>query len=162
MTDPAAFYFGAERTEGLLFVIIGLLAVEVAYTCWRRSGSQAAKGGAVVLLLVAALQLVVGATLFVRSPHDLARVNRAVEVHRPHIHLHEVPRMQQVMSYFRIYRWIEIVLLLLGLCAAIWARQGSWLRGAGAGIVPQAGVMLILDGLAEQRGRAYLVWLQTL
>lgn len=162
MTEPAAFYFGAERTEGLLFIIVGLLALEVAYTCWRRSGSNSAKGGAMALVLVATIQLVAGTTVFVRSPHDLARVKRAVEVHKPHIHLHELPRMQQVMSNFRIYRWIEIVLLLLGLAAAIWARQGSWLRGAGAGIVPQAGVMLILDGLAEQRGGTYLAWLQTL
>ena len=60
------------------------------------------------------------------------------------------------------YRWIEIALLLLGLVAAIWARQGSWLRGVGTGIVPQAAVMLILDVLAERRGQTYLDWLKTL
>lgn len=162
MSDPAALYFGAERTEALLFIVIALVALEVAYTCWRRSGSHAAKGGAMALVLVAATQLVVGTTLFVRSPQDLVRVKRAVEVHKPHIQLHELPRMQQVMSNFRIYRWIEIVLLLLGLTAALWARQGSWLRGVGTGIVPQAAVMLILDALAERRGQVYLDWLKTL
>ena len=35
-------------------------------------------------------------------------------------------------------------------------------RGVGMALVPQSVVMLVFDGLAEQRGQAYLTWLQSL
>ena len=162
MIDPASAYFGAERAEGLLFICIALVAIEIAVICWRKAGTPAAKGAAVVLVLVAAIQLVVGTTLFVRSPHDKARVTQGLQHDRAQLRGHEIARMQQVMRNFRVYRWIEIGLLLLAALLAWRARAGSWPRGAGVGLAPQAGLMLLFDDLAERRGELYLAWLQGL
>ncbi len=162
MIDPAAAYFGAERAQSLLFICIGLIAIEIAVICWRKSGTRSAKGAAAALVLVAVIQLVVGATVFVRSPQDQARVTLAVAQHRPTLRSQEIPRMQQVMRNFVLYRWIEIGLLILAALSIWLARRGSYARGVGVGLGSQAALMLLLDGLAEQRGATYLAWLQSL
>ncbi len=162
MSDPVAIYFGAERAESLLFICIGLVALEVAYLCWRKSRADSARGAAGVLVLVAALQLTVGATIFMRSPGDKARVSQAVQHDKSALRAQELPRMQRVMHNFEIYRWVEIGLLGLGVLLAWAARRGSTTRGAGLALAPQAAVMLVFDGLAEQRGVVYLAWLNSL
>ena len=162
MIDQVAVYFGGERAESLLFILIALVAIEVAVTCWRKSGTPVAKGAAVMLVLVAVVQLGVGGTVFLRSPHDQQRVAAAVATDRAQIRTNEVPRMQRVMRDFAVYRWVEIALLILATMMALIDRRSTWVRGAGLGLLPQAAVMLVLDGLAEHRGAAYLVWLLTL
>ncbi|WP_088286316.1 hypothetical protein [Ideonella sp. A 288] len=162
MIDPVAHYFGAERAGALLLLAIGLVAMEASMTFWRKSRLPQAKGAAATLALVAALQLSVGTIVFVRSPADQQRVSLAIQHNRLHIERHEIPRMQQVMHHFELYRGIEIGVLVVGLLLAVFARRGSFARGAGMGLVPQSVAMLGLDALAEQRGAAYLAWLQTL
>lgn len=162
MIDAVAHYFGAERAGALLMLAIGLVALEASMTFWRKSRLPQSKGAAATLALVAALQLGVGATVFIRSPGDQQRVSLAIQHNRLHIERHEIPRMQQVMRHFEIYRSIEIGLLVLGLLLTVFARRGSFARGAGMGLLPQSVTMLLLDALAEQRGAAYLAWLQSL
>ncbi len=162
MIGPVSAYFGAERAESLLFICIGLVALEIAFVCWRKSGSPAAKGAALALVLVAAIQLVVGTTIFIRSPQDQARVVAALQQDKTSLRTTEVPRMQVVMRNFVVYRWVEIGLIALGVLLALGSRRRSWGRGAGIGLAAQASIMLLLDALAERRGNTYLAWLQSL
>ena len=57
---------------------------------------------------------------------------------------------------------LEVGLLAFGSAAVLAARRGSRLRGAGAGLAPQAALMLLFDHLAEQRAETYLAWLRSL
>lgn len=161
-TEAVISYFGAERAESLLFICVGLVALELAWTCWRKGASDQARGAALALVVVACIQLVVGGTVFMRSPHDQARVVQIVQAEPARVRSEEVPRMETVMRNFRVYRWIEVVLLGLSLLWAAVAARGSWWRGVGLGLMPQAALMLLLDELAEQRGAVYLAWLQAL
>jgi len=113
MMGAVTHYFGGERAEALLFLAIGLVAMEAAMTFWRKSRLPQAKGIAVALAIVAAIQLVVGGTVFIRSPVDQNRVSVAIQHNRLHIERHEIPRMQQVMHRFELYRRIEIGLIEL-------------------------------------------------
>lgn len=116
----------------------------------------------VCLLVMAALQLVVGSTVFLRSPQAQAEVSHMVAKDRDRLQAEEVPRMQTVMRRFRIYHWLEIAALFIGALFAMAARRGSTARGVGMALVPQSMVMLVFDGLAEARGASYLAWLQSL
>lgn len=151
-------YFNAERAESLLFIAVGLLAigVSVAALATRRAPEAFYRGLAVPLVAVALIQLVVGTTVWLRSPQDAARVQAALRTDRAHIAQVERPRMEVVMRNFVVYRGIEIVLLLAGLAMlAFGARGGAW-HGAGLGLALQAGLMLALDYFAEARGEQYL------
>lgn len=162
MIEPVALYFGAERAEGLLFICIGLVGLELAHTCWRKGLTGQARAAAITLLLLAGLQVVVGGTVFARSPDDLARVSHAVQADVASVRAEELPRMQSVMRKFRIYHWVEIAALCLAALLTAAGQRGSRLRGVGLALLPQALVMLVLDGMAEQRGADYLQWLQSL
>ena len=76
--DPVSLYFGAEQAGGLLFICIGLIGLELAYTCWRKGITAQARGGMVCLLAMAALQLVVGTTVFSQAPQAQAEVTQMV------------------------------------------------------------------------------------
>jgi|JI10StandDraft_1071094.scaffolds.fasta_scaffold67328_2 hypothetical protein len=160
--DPVSLYFGAEQAGGLLFICIGLIGLELAYTCWRKGITAQARGGMVCLLAMAALQLVVGTTVFSQAPQAQAEVTQMVAKDRERLLSDEVPRMQSVMRRFRLFHWLEIAALFIGALLAMAARRGSTARGVGMALVPQSVVMLVFDGLAEQRGQAYLTWLQSL
>jgi hypothetical protein len=159
MNDPVAAYFGAARAEALIFIGVALVAIEIAAQCWRRSGTAQSKGAAVSLALVAAIQLTVGTTGFMRAADQQARAAQAVGVDLRHLRVDEAARMKQVMRDGALYRWVEMGLLLAGVLLALFTGPGAW-RGVGLGLVPQAGLLLLLDRLAEHRGQAYLAWLE--
>ena len=114
------------------------------------------------MLFLVSVQVVVGATVVARSTDELRRVRQAVQADVASVRSQEVPRMQTVMGQFRIYHWMEIAALCLGGLFAMAGQRGSRLRGVGLALVPEALVMLVLDGMAEQRGADYLAWLLSL
>lgn len=162
MTDPVSRYFGAERAEGILLLVVALVAVEIAFLVWRRSGSPAARGAAATLVLVAAMQVTAGAGQLMRSSHEQSRVVRALASDRADIGGYEIPRMRERVGRFALVRRIEVALALLGVLMAAAARRRHWAGGAGLALALQAAVMLLLGGLADHRARAYLDWLLTL
>jgi hypothetical protein len=112
---PIAGYFNAERAESLLFIAAGVLALAVAVWAWRVKRTSFWQGAAWPLALVAAIQFVVGGTVYQRSPQDIERVQQIVAQDKTRIASEEIPRMQTVMKSFALYRWIEIALLAAGL-----------------------------------------------
>lgn len=159
---PITTYFNAEHAESLVFIAAGVIALALALWAWRVKRTPFWRGAAWPLALIAAIQLVVGGTIFQRSPQDLARVQQIVAQDKARIVGEEIPRMQTVMKSFALYRWIEIALLAAGLALLALAARSSLWQGVGAGLVVQAGLMLLLDFFAEQRGQVYLDWLRTL
>ncbi len=67
----------------------------------------------------------------------------------------EIPTMEVVMKNFLWYKYIEIVLILIGLVFFFFIEALVW-RGLGLGLTIQSGFMLLLDFFAMTRGQAYL------
>ena len=157
--DTIARYFAAERAESLFFIAVGLIAATVGAVLLARRRTRFGVGLAVPLLAIAAIQLVVGTTVYLRSRHDIARVQQALQTSRAQMVAAESPRMQQVVRDLGVYRWVEIGLLLAGAALfAIGASASAW-RGVGLGLALQSGLMLVLDFYAERRADGYLRWL---
>ena len=104
----------------------------------------------------------VGITYLLRSPADLQRVQQNVTTAQESIAEEEVPRMEAVLKSYAISLRIEIAILAIGLVLLMLAKCGSSWQGAGFGLALQAGLVLLLDSLAERRARLYLEWLQAL
>ncbi len=153
-------YFNSERAGGLLFTIIGTLAIGVAIWSWRHGSFW--RGAAWPLAAVALIQISVGLSYWWRSPDDLQRVQHIVAHAQERIAGEEVPRMQAVLKSYAISLRIEMVVLAAGLALLIVASRGSGWQGAGVGLAVQAGLVLLLDSLAERRAQTYLEWLQAL
>jgi hypothetical protein len=149
-------YFQSERSESLIFISLGVLAVFIAGWFWFSAKPEFYRGMALPLLLVGIIQLVVGGTVYVRSPKDTAAVTEMTTSAPEKIKTVEIPRMQTVMKNFVIYRYVEIGLIILGLALILMNKEVNLWKGVGAGLFAQATVMLVADFFAEKRGKIYL------
>lgn len=159
MSDPVAAYFAAGRAAGLLFLAIGLVSAELAYTCWRKGSTGQARGAAAALVLMAALQVGIGALVQWQVPRHEARVTALADNGQAALRAAEAPRIQERVERFDRYRWFSIGLLVLGVGAAVANRPASAGRGFGLGLAPQAALMWLLVTLGQHRAEAYLAWL---
>lgn len=156
MKEYIETYFQSERSESLIFLAMGLLAILLAGWFWFSTKPEFYRGMAWPLLLVGIIQLVVGGTVFVRSPKDIVAVNEMTVSAPGKIKTVEIPRMETVMKNFVIYRYVEIALMIIGLALIIMNKDINFWKGAGAGLFAQAALMLLADYFAEKRGKVYL------
>jgi len=154
-------YFNAEKSESILFILVGSLAIGIAIYFLFKLKEPFYNGMAYPLIALALIQLVVGASIFFRSPKDIVRVSLMVQSEKSKIQTEEIPRMEVVMKNFEIYRWVEISLIILGIGFFLFLQQSIW-KGVGLGLSIQAGFMLLLDFFAESRGSEYLDFLRTI
>jgi hypothetical protein len=154
-------YFNAEKFESLFFVSVGVIAISAGIYFWVSLKEPYYKGMAIPLILVALIQLVVGTTVYFRSPKDIVKVENIVRNEPEKIKTEEIPRMEVVMKNFVIYRYVEITLMVVGLLLFLYFPSQSFWKGVGVGLFVQAGLMLFLDYFAEKRGTEYLQYLFT-
>jgi hypothetical protein len=117
---------------------------------------------AYLLIAVALIQIVVGSSIYLRSPKDIVRVNEIAQTHSTKIQSEEIPRMHVVMKNFTIYRWVEIILLLAGIITLLFFPPLTILKGLGLGLAIQASIMLLPNFFAGSRAKSYLECLQTM
>jgi hypothetical protein len=160
--NPIEKYFNAEKYESVLFVLVGIIAIVIASYFFVKVKQPFYNGMAYPLVVVALIQIIVGSSVYFRSPKDIARVNEIVQTNKVKIKAEEIPRMKLVMKNFDIYRWVEIVLLVTGLIMFFYFQSMTIWKGIGLGLFIQAGFMLLLDFFAESRGKIYLEYLRTL
>jgi hypothetical protein len=160
MKEHIETYFQSERSESFIFLAMGVLAVLLAGWFWFSAKPEFYRGMAWPLLLVGIIQVVVGATVYVRSPKDIVAVTEMTASAPDQIRTVEIPRMETVMKNFVIYRYVEMALMIIGLALIIMNKDINFWKGAGAGLFAQATLMLVADYFAEKRGKVY--WQQLL
>jgi hypothetical protein len=72
--------------------------------------------------------------------------------------------MKKVITNFELYKWIEIVLIAIGIVLFMYFKTSTqvfW-KGLGLGLIIQASLMLSLDVVADKRAVSYINQLQTL
>ena len=153
-------YFAGEKQESLLFIAVGLIAICVGIWLW--TNGHRLRFMAVPLITIALMQLVVGTTVYLRTESQVQSLIAQSQSAPAQFKQDEVSRMQTVMKNFNIYKAIEMVLLVLGVCLIGFLQRFDVAAGIGAGLVLQAAFTLALDMFAEARGQDYLVALKGL
>ncbi len=148
-------YFVAEKTESLLFLILGLLAIGFSIYGWVRWNEVFYKGIAIPIILIAIIQVVVGGTVYFRTDRQLETLTELYQIDREEFRNQEIPRMDVVMKNFSTYKKIEIAFVLIGILLIVIMRDRAFWLGVGVGMLMQGAVMLTLDIFAEQRGEKY-------
>lgn len=152
-------YFVGEKQESLWFLVIGICAIVLALVLIIFFKASFYKGAAIPLFLIGVLLGIVGYTVYNRS--DAERVNNvyAYDMNPPQLKNKEIPRMEIVMKKFLMYRYIEILLFLIGLGMYVYfirdLRNDFW-RGFGLALAIMAIIALTADYFAETRGKKYL------
>jgi len=146
-------YFGAEKLESLLFIIVGALTIALALLLLRRRSRL--RGMALPLIAVALIQLTVGATVYLRSDAQTAQLQQQAREAPTQFKREEAARMRAVIANFELFRRIEIGLLALGMAIVVLLRNREFWFAFGLGLVLQSGFMLALDHFAEARAHSY-------
>lgn len=157
--ETISTYFSAERAESLLFMAVSALALAASAYFVLVLRKPFFNGMAVTLSVVAVLQMIVGVTIYQRSPQDTARVQQMVQSSPKQLQSEEVPRMQTVIRNFKIYLGVELALLILSIAVMALSTPAGFMRGAAIGLALQAVFTAALDLAATRRGDVYLKWL---
>ncbi|MCH7415604.1 hypothetical protein MM213_19030 [Belliella sp. R4-6] len=155
-------YFNAEKTESLLFIGFGILAVILSIYFFFVIKESFWKGIAIPLVFFSIVQIVIGATIFTRSPVDNARVENILKQEFHKIQSEEIPRMEKVMNNFVYYRYFEIAMMFFGIVLMYALSNYGFWKGFGLGLFIQCAVLLSLDFFAEKRGHFYVEHLKEL
>jgi hypothetical protein len=147
-------YFSAEKRESLLFLMAAAAAIAASVYLWATGSPHRAM--AWPLTAIALIQIVVGWTVYARTNRQVKDLHTLLAQDKAAYATAEVPRMETVQKSFRVYKAIEIVLLAAGLVGIFLFRHRVSLHAVSAGLVLQAGLMLVFDLYAESRAAVYL------
>ena len=160
--EPISKYFNEEKYESVFFVLVGIISIILSIFFFLKVKTPFYNGVSYALLAVATLQLTVGITVYFRSPKDIIRVENLVKFDKSRIQTNEIPRMEVVMKNFVLYRYIQILLIVVGLIFFFYFNTETLMKGLGIGLFIQSVLMLFLDYFAEKRGFDYIDFLKNL
>lgn len=154
MINNMSSYFAAEKQESLIFIAVGLLAIGISIWLWMNG--HRLKSMAYPLVAIALMQMVVGASVYLRTDTQLSTLSVQLRADPAALKAEETTRMQTVMKNFSIYKAVEMVLLIVGVGMIAFLQRHDMAAGIGVGLVLQAAFTLTLDIFAEARGADYL------
>ncbi|CAN7593562.1 hypothetical protein [Acidovorax delafieldii] len=154
MINHMSSYFAAEKQESLIFIAVGLLAICISTWLWMNG--HRLKSMAYPLVAIALMQMVVGASVYLRTDTQLSSLSVQLKANPAALKAEETTRMQKVMKNFSIYKAVEMLLLVIGVGLIATLHRQDMAAGIGVGLVLQAAFTLTLDIFAEARGADYL------
>ena len=153
--NPVEKYFNAERWYCAGGIGIGVVAIGLAAYFFFKLTQPFYTGMGWALFVPGLFFLIICSGVFVRSPKDIARVNSIIRSNPVILQQEEIPRMDKVMSNFKIIMIVETSLIVLSALLLVFGNLSSPWRGASAGILVMAFLLLGFDWLADRRGREY-------
>lgn len=151
-------YFIDEKWESALFIAVGAAMIVFSFVLYRADSLY--KAAAVPLVLFALIQIAVGAVIYQRTDNQLSGLYKQAGEQATQYQQEEGARMDKVLSSFKLYRGVEIALLLLGIALCLVFREKMHLYAGGVGLIGQAALMLVLDLVAEKRADIYVASLK--
>lgn len=151
-------YFTGEKTESIIFLSIGLVAIFAAVYCWFGVGTLFYKGFAIPLFLIGILLGTVGKTIYNRSDADIERVSNQLTTNLAALKTEELPRMKAVLKSFVVYRYVELFLIVVGVFLFFYFannEEAVFWKGFGIALTIMAATALCADYFAEKRGHEY-------
>jgi len=149
-------YFAAEKSESLVFVLIGILSIGFFIYAFLKWGDNFYRGFAIPTILIGMIQIVVGSTVYLRTDKQIEQLENLYHQDKGAFAEVEKPRMDTVMKKFSFYKMIEVAFVLLGLLLILFAPDRQFWLGFGVGMLLQGASMLTADIFAERRGMEYI------
>jgi len=154
MKDQLVRYFQAEKAESALFLLAAAAAVVISLVLINSANEY--RWMAAPLLAIALLQGVVGGTVLLRTNQQVLRLTDQLDTDPLDYRAAELARMERVARDFRIYKTLEIAVLLGGLVLTYALRSRIDWYAVGVGCIAQGALMLVFDLVAEHRADVYV------
>ena len=153
MEDQMLQYFQGERAESMLFLAVAGAAILLSVQLLANQSELRAM--AIPLLAIAVIQLIVGGTVFLRTPRQVTQLSVQLDDAADVYQAAELRRMEGVQRKFRIYKLVEIIVIVAGIVLTYAFRTNVHLYAVGIGMIGQGAAMLVCDLFAERRADAY-------
>ncbi len=151
-------YFVAEKQAGLVFLIIGMIAIVLGLVFIFVFKTPFFKGAAIPLIVIGLIQAIAGTTIFRRSDGDRIRNVYAYKMDPSSLREKELPRMNTVNKNFMMLKVVEIIIIIAALFLIFYFRSNPdyifW-HGLGITLFMQALLILGADIMAETRAHLY-------
>jgi hypothetical protein len=148
-------YFAGEKSEAALILLAGLVALAVALWLWFAVREPFTRGLAATLLLVAALGLGVGGTVYLRSDAQVRALVEQQRVDPGRFAAEEGPRIRQVVRSFGQYR-IGYAIAVIVAVVLVFAIGRPMFQGLAVGLLILAALGFTIDFYAEARALGYV------
>lgn len=153
-------YFAGEKSEALLIVLAGLLALAAALWLWLAVREPFARGLAAALLLVAALGLGVGGTVYLRTDAQVRALVDQQHTDPARFAAEEGPRIRQVVRSFGQYR-IGYAAAVIAALVLMFVIGRPVFHGLAVGLLILAALGFTIDYYAEARALGYVQALES-
>ena len=150
------YYFNLEQEHAVYFMGVGAIAMAGSIGMALFYKKQILWGLMIGISSLSLIELVVGSTVYFRSPDDIERVMSYVDENEASLKESEMVRMEEVMSSFALLKKIEVAVIVLGLLSLLLIKRRKLVSGIGIGISFQALIMLFMDIQAEERAAKYI------
>src|SRR6478672_613749 len=151
-------YFLAEKNLGLLFSILGAVAIVAAIIFFFVMKTTWHKGVALPFIIIGMVQLILGFNVYKNSDTQRRNMVEAYEMNPSELKLKELPRMEKVNNTFKLILVAEIILLAIGIGLFLYSKndpQKIFWAGIGISLAIQAAVCLFADINAYSRAKDY-------
>ncbi|MCB0283782.1 MAG: hypothetical protein H6627_14830 [Calditrichae bacterium] len=162
MVDPMIAYFKAEKAGSVLIILAALIGGFISVYMFMKLKENFLTGLSIPLFSIALIQLIVGSSVFFRTDKQVANLANTYSESIKNFVDKEKPRMEKVLSSFRIYKWIEAAFIIAGLLLLLFTSDKNLWAGIGLGLLLQGSLMLAFDIFAERRAEIYMSWINSI
>jgi membrane protein YdbS with pleckstrin-like domain len=151
-------YFMAEKNLGLLFIILGAVAVLASFIFFFVMKTNWHKGVALPFIIIGLLQLIIGFNVYKNSDKHRISVVYAYDMNPAELKKKELSRMEKVQDSFKLILSLEVLLLAVGIALFLYFKndpQKIFWAGVGIALAIQAMVCLFADLNAFNRATNY-------
>lgn len=149
----------AEKNLGLLFIIIGAIAVITSVVFFFVLKTNWHKGAAIPFILVGLFQLSVGYGVYKKADNERKTAVYAYDMNPSSLKEKELPRMEKALRSIHIFIVIEAILLIAGMAMFVYFKKDAskifW-AGLGMALFIEAAICLFADITAKNKTTEYL------
>lgn len=157
-------YFLAEKSLSTVFIVVGAIAIIMAVIFFFVLKTNWYKGAAASLLIIGIIQFAASYTVYKKTDAQRKALVYAYDMNPPMLKEKELPRMEKVITTFKILFTAELLLLVIGVGIFLYFRndhhKAFWV-GLGAMLAIEAAVTFTADMYAKKRADTYTKALKT-
>ena len=152
-------YYNAQKAQGLLFIIIGILSIIIAAILVINVNNYFSKGITLPILVIGILQAYLGISTIKNTPKHILLVQGFVKENSASMANIEIPYIHKVILFQKKMINIFLIGVALAILFMFAFNNTLLLQGLGIGLFIQSLIVITANYFAEQRSQIYLKWL---
>jgi hypothetical protein len=152
-------FYKAQKAQGLLFILIGFIAIILSLLLLLNVNNVFSKGIILPLFLIGILQVYFGINTLKNTPIHLLLVQEFVKENIASMSNIEIPFIHKEILFQKKVINIFLFLIALAVLFLFVFNNTLFLQGIGMGLFIQSLIVITANYFAEQRSQIYLKWL---